>query len=93
MPMVAEAVTAGLDLAGKTIITNTTTEENRALLRKRGVERVITTTPRYEGRSFGTNMMEAAMIAISGKERVLTHDELSELLDQLNFEPQIQELN
>jgi hypothetical protein len=38
-------------------------------------------------------MMEAALIAISGKGRVLTHDELSELLAQLDFEPQIQELN
>jgi hypothetical protein len=38
-------------------------------------------------------MMEAALIAISGKGRVLTHDEINELLEQLNFEPQIQELN
>jgi hypothetical protein len=38
-------------------------------------------------------MMEAALVAVSGKKRVLTHDELNELLDQLGFTPQLQELN
>jgi hypothetical protein len=64
-----------------------------ALFKKCGVKYLITTTPVLEGRSFGTNMMEAALIAISGKGRVLTHDEYNELLDRLGFEPQLQELN
>jgi hypothetical protein len=81
------------DMQGKVIVTNTTTPEDTELFRKCGVKYLATATPVLEGRSFGTNMMEAALIAISGKERVLTHDELRELLDQLNFEPQIQELN
>jgi hypothetical protein len=38
-------------------------------------------------------MMEAALIAASGKGRKLTHDELNGLIDQLKLEPQIQELN
>jgi hypothetical protein len=38
-------------------------------------------------------MMEAALIAISGKGRVLTHVEYDELLQKLNFEPSLQELN
>ena len=50
-------------MEGKTVVTNTTTEENIELLKARGVKTVITTTPRYEGRSFGTNMMEAALTA------------------------------
>ncbi len=54
---------------GKTVVTNTTTEENIELLKSRGVKTVITTTPRYEGRSFGTNMMEAALTAYAGKGR------------------------
>jgi len=54
---------------------------------------LITTTPVLEGRSFGTNMMESALIAISGKKRPLTDVEYSELLERLKFEPQIQELN
>jgi len=45
------------DLTGKTVITNTTTAANLEFMRKRGVKLVITTTPRYEDRSFGTNLM------------------------------------
>jgi len=53
-------------LTGKTVITNTTTRADIALLRERGVRRVITTTPVLEGRSFGTNVIEAALVAVSG---------------------------
>jgi len=81
------------DLTGKVIVTNTTTPEDVEQFRKFGVKYLVTTTPVLEGRSFGTNMMEAALVAISGKERPLTWDELSEMLDKLGFEPQIQELN
>jgi hypothetical protein len=81
------------DMAGKVVVTNTTTPEDVALFKQCGVKYLITTTPVLEGRSFGTNMMEAALIAISGKGRVLTHAEYNELLDRLGFEPQLQELN
>ena len=81
------------DMKGKVIVTNTTTTEDVALFRKCGVKYLVTTTPVLEGRSFGTNMMESALIAASGKGRVLTHTEYSELLDQLKFEPTLQELN
>jgi hypothetical protein len=81
------------EMKGKVVVTNTTTPDDVELFRECGVKYLATATPVLEGRSFGTNMMEAALIAISGKGRVLTHDELKELLDQLEFEPQIQELN
>jgi len=81
------------DMKGKVIVTNTTTPEDIELFRKVGVKYLITTTPVLEGRSFGTNMMESALIAISGKKRPLTDAEYSDLLAQLKFEPQIQELN
>lgn len=77
------------DLRGKTVVTNTTTEENIALLRQRGVKTIITTTPRYEGRSFGTNMMEAALTAYAGKGRRLTDEELNALIDELEIRPEI----
>lgn len=80
------------DLAGKVIVTNTTTPEDVAEFKKAGVKYLITTTPVLEGRSFGTNMMEAALVAVSGKNRPLTWDELSEMLDKLGFEPQLQDL-
>ena len=81
------------DLQGKVIVTNTTTPEDVEAFRKAGVKYLITTTPVLEGRSFGTNMMEAALVAISGKGRPLTWPELTEMLDKLGFEPQLQELN
>lgn len=81
------------DMRGKVIVTNTTTPEDVEFFRRSGVKYLLTTTPVLEGRSFGTNMMEAALIAVSGKGRVLTREEYNELLEQLRFEPQLQELN
>jgi hypothetical protein len=81
------------DMNGKVIVTNTTTPEDVELFKKLGVKYLITTTPVLDGRSFGTNMMEAALVAISGKNRPLSWDEYSELLNKLKFEPQLQELN
>jgi len=81
------------NLKGKVIVTNTTTPDDVEQFRKAGVKYLVTTTPVLDGRSFGTNMIEAALVAVSGKNRPLTWDELSEMLDQLGFEPQIQELN
>jgi len=81
------------DLTGKTVITNTTTEENIEFLRARGVRQVITSTPRYEGRSFGTNMMEATLTAYADKGRPLTDAELNGLIDELDLRPSVQRLN
>jgi hypothetical protein len=80
-------------LDGKVIATNTTTQDDLRLFRQAGVKYLITTTPVLDGRTFGTNMMEAALVAIAGKGRELTRDELNQLIDQLGFEPQLQELN
>lgn len=74
-------------LDGKTVVTNTTTEENIELLKSRGVKTVVTTTPRYEGRSFGTNMMEAALTAYAGKGRRLTDEELNGLIEEVGLRP------
>jgi hypothetical protein len=79
-------------LDGKVIVTNTTTRDDVKLFKESGCKYLVTSTPVLEGRSFGTNMMEAALIAVSGKERKLTNEELNQLLDQLGFEPQLQEL-
>jgi hypothetical protein len=54
---------------------------------------VITTTPRYDNRSFGTNLMEAALTAYAGKGRILTDAELNTLIDELVLRPSIQVLN
>lgn len=79
-------------LEGKVIATNTTTPGDVELFRQAGVKYLVTSTPVLEGRSFGTNMMEAALVAISGKGRELTREEINQLLGELKFEPQLQEL-
>jgi hypothetical protein len=81
------------DMQGKVVVTNTTTPQDVELFKKCGVKYLVTTTPVLDGRSFGTNMMESALIALSGKKRVLTHDEYEEMLKKLGFEPSLQELN
>lgn len=81
------------DMRGKVIVTNTTTAQDVTLFRTCGVKYLVTTTPVLDGRSFGTNLMEAALVAISGKGRPLTRDEYAELLSRLALEPQLQQLN
>ena len=51
-------------LQGQIIITNTTTSDDMKMLKERGISKVITTTPDMGGRSFGTNVIEALMVAI-----------------------------
>jgi hypothetical protein len=74
------------------IATNTTTPADVEFFRQAGIKYLATSTPVLDGRSFGTNMMEAALVAVSGKKRCLTQAEISSLLDQLGLEPQLQEL-
>ncbi len=82
------------DLKGKIILTNTTTEEDVEELRKRGVARLITTTPVFSGRSFGTNVMEAVLITLMGKPAdQISPEEYLSRLKELGWKPQIQQLN
>jgi len=80
------------DLDGKVIVTNTTTEADVKFLKDRGVDFLVTTTPVLDGRSFGTNMFEAALVAAAGKNRPLTTAELVQIIDQLNLKAQVQDL-
>lgn len=81
-------------LDNKIIITNTVTEDNIRDLKNKGVSMLVTTTPELNGRSFGTNVMEAVLVALSGiKNRELTQYEYMDLLKRINFLPRIIELN
>ncbi len=80
------------DLAGKVIVTNTTTPEDMEMFRQRGVTHVVTSTPVLDGRSFGTNMMEAALTAVANKGRPLTHPELNQMIKELALQPTIHPL-
>lgn len=81
-------------LPGKTILTNTVTERDVEDLRARGVSTLITTTPNIEGRSFGTNVMEAVIVALLGKDPdKITVGDYEDILDRVGFKPRIEVLN
>jgi hypothetical protein len=72
-------------LNGKVIITNTVTKGDVELLRERGLKTLITTTPEFDGRSFGTNVMEGVFAALGAKSSA----EYTTLLSKLNWKPRI----
>lgn len=78
------------DMSGKWIVTNTTTAEDVEFLRSCGVELLITSTPRLEGRSFGTNVIEATMVALDGAKGRLPGERYMELLRSVGFTPDVQ---
>ncbi len=81
------------DLADKIVITNTLTSTDRVRLRKKGVKKLITTTPKLQGRSFGTNLIEALIVALADKEVAqISSDDYFKLLDLLQFKPTIEDL-
>lgn len=75
-------------LAGKVICTNTTTAADVDAFRDAGVDWLVTTTPRLGGRSFGTNVLEAALVAARGLGRPLTDAELDAAIDTLGMQPE-----
>lgn len=86
-------------LPGKIIVTNTTTPEDVELFRTSGASYLVTTTPVFDGRSFGTNMLEAALIAASGRTQPVNYanpgnyyQELSDLIQKIGIQPQVQKL-
>ncbi|MEW6524624.1 MAG: quinate 5-dehydrogenase [Bacillota bacterium] len=81
-------------LPGKTIVTNTVTTEDVELLRGAGVQYLVTTSPDLEGRSFATNVLEAALVALSGKRpEELTSRDFLRLFDEAGLKPRVQRLN
>ncbi len=83
---------APLDLSGKIIVTNTTTLDDLEFLKERGVTHVITSTPMLDGRTFGTNALEAGITAATGKGRPLSDQELSEVIREEKLKPTLHRL-
>ncbi|MDI3298741.1 MAG: quinate 5-dehydrogenase [Bacillota bacterium] len=80
-------------LDGKAILTNTTTADDRRELRRRGVRWLFTTTPLVGGRSFGTNVLEAALIAASGRRpEELDEAGYESFLDRIGYRPVVLDL-
>jgi len=77
-------------LEGQTVITNTVRQRNVELFRQCGVSRLITTTPEFDGQSFGTNVMEGVLVTLlKERERPTTPEEYLKLLDELGWKPQV----
>lgn len=82
------------DMEGKIVITNTVTSFNVEDLKKRGVSYLITTTPEFNGRSFGTNVFQATLVAVSGKSpEELQPEDYLKLIEKTGFKPRIEKLN
>ncbi|MGB9813962.1 MAG: quinate 5-dehydrogenase [Thermovenabulum sp.] len=82
------------ELFGKTIITNTVTQEDVMTLKDSGLKMLVTTTPEIQGRSFGTNVMEAVLVSLSGKRlEEITPADYEQLLEKIGFLPRIEILN
>lgn len=79
-------------LAGKVILTNTTTAQDVEDLRAKGVSRLMTTTPRIGGRSLATNLLEAALIAVAGR-HPLSPEDYRQLIFDAGLKPDISVLN
>lgn len=78
-------------LDGKVILTNTTTARDVEDLWARGVERIVTTTPVLEGRSFGANVIEAMAVAYltpGGRDLVISGNDLARALQELGIGPE-----
>ncbi len=87
-------------MKGKIIVTNTTTQSDRDFFAGTGAYGLMTTTPVIDGRSFGTNMMEAALVAVTGWKKKIdyTHESdymvhLQKAIDSIQLDPQFQILN
>lgn len=86
-------------LPGRVVVTNTTTPSDKEFFKNAGIKYLITTTPVLDGRSFGTNMMEAALVAVLGRKEPVDYGNPGDYFDQMEkaiqavpFKPQVQEL-
>ncbi|KYZ78286.1 quinate 5-dehydrogenase [Anaerosporomusa subterranea] len=78
------------ELPGKIVITNTVTADDVAMLQKSGIHMLVTTTPEMGGRSFGTNVLEGILVALSGKRpENMCKDEYSQIMQSIGIKPRV----
>ena len=80
------------DMSGTDVLTNTTTAADVEMLGRAGVRRLITTTPRVNGRSVGTNLLEAAIVAVVGAAGELPKERYDQLIAEAGLGPTVVEL-
>ena len=75
---------------GKIVITNTVTSKDVEELGQRGASALVTTTPEINGRSFGTNVLEAILVTFINKPvDDITEKDYFDQLDRLEIKPRI----
>lgn len=80
-------------ITGKIIVTNTVTSADLEELKRREAALLVTSTPEFSGRSFGTNVMEALLVSFSGKRpEALNESDYLQLLERMKFEPRVVKL-
>lgn len=82
------------DIGGKLVVTNTVTESDIEWMRQCGVKTLVTSTPDLNGRSFGTNVIEALLVALINKPlKEIQSEDYLQMLSMIHFEPRIVYLN
>jgi hypothetical protein len=86
-------------LPDRIIVTNTTTPSDQEFFKQAGIKHLITTTPILDGRSFGTNMMEAAIVAAMGRKEPVDYaapgnyfEIMEKAINDIPLRPQLKEL-
>lgn len=82
------------DLEGKDILTSTIASADVEDLQKRGVRWLVTTSPSFDGRSFGSNVLEAICVALLAEQKVKATPGLYPgLFNRMGWEPRMEKLN
>ncbi len=80
-------------LHGKVVVTNTITPTDVDELRRRGVWMLITDGPEMNGRSFGTNVLQGVVVALTGaKPEEIPADAYMETLLRAGVRPRVEVL-
>ena len=70
------------------------TRDDVEAFRSRGVKTLVVSTPEFSGRSFATNVMDAVLVAITGRRpEDFTPSDYLDVLTRLEFRPRIEVLN
>ena len=78
----------------KIIITNTVTAQDRKLLKERGLYKLITLSPNFDGRTFGSNLTNGIIRLLADPAgKPVSQERYMEIFEKLQWKPEIEILN
>lgn len=81
-------------MQGRIVVTNTVTKEDIDWLKSCGIRILVTSTPDLGGRSFGTNVIEALLVALIGKKvDEISREDYLKVLKDIDFRPRVEYLD